>query len=74
MQVNVEIVNGEFSKDIFMMKIVILGFFIKEDIILQELSYLPCALPYRFIFSSETDSMTLGESEKTGAIFWVMVG
>ena len=73
MQVNVEIVNGKFLKDIFMMKIVILDFFIKEDIIPQELSYLPCALPYRFIFSWETDSMTLGESEKTGAIFWVMV-
>ena len=56
MQANVEIVNGEFLKDIFMM------------------SYLLCALPYSFIFSSETDSMTLGESEKTGAIFWVMVG
>ena len=36
--------------------------------------FLPCALSYRFIFSSETDSMTLGESEKTGAVFWVMVG
>ena len=63
MQVNVEIVNGKFLKDIFMMKIVILDLFIKEDIILQELSYLPCALTYRFIFSSETDSMTLGEWE-----------
>ena len=41
--------------------------------ILQELSYLPCALPYIFIFSSETDSMTLRDSKKTGAIFWVMV-
>ena len=41
--------------------------------VLHELSYLPCALPYRFIFSSETNYMTLGESEKAGAIFWVMV-
>ena len=39
-------------------------------LILQELSYLSCALPCRFIFSSETVSMTPGESEKTGAIFW----
>ena len=31
----------------------------------QELSYLPCALPYRFIFVSETDYMTLGESKKS---------
>ena len=42
--------------------------------LLQELSYLPCALPYRFIFSSETDYITLGKPEKAGAIFWVMVG
>ena len=42
--------------------------------LLQELSYLSCALPYRFIFSSESDYMTLGESEKTGAIFWDIVG
>ena len=42
-------------------------------LILQELSYLSCALPCRFIFSSETVYMTPGESEKTGAIFWVMV-
>ena len=39
-----------------------------------ELSHLSCALAYRFIFSSETDYMTQGESEKTGAIFSVMVG
>ena len=32
MQVNVEITNEEFWKDIFKMKIVILVFFIKEDI------------------------------------------
>ena len=29
--------------------------------VLHELSYLPCARPYRFIFSSETNYMTLGE-------------
>ena len=28
--------------------------------VLQELGYLPCALPYKFIFSSNTDYMTLG--------------
>ena len=33
----------------------------------------PCARPYRFIFSSETNYMTLGGSEKAGAIFWGMV-
>ena len=45
-----------------------------RTIILQELNYLPCTLPYKFIFSSETDYITLGESEETGAIFWVIVG
>ena len=28
---------------------------------------------HRFIFSSETDFMTLGESEKIGAILWFVV-
>ena len=47
---------------------------VQEFIILQKLSYLPWGLSYRFIFSSETDSMALRVSEKTGAILWVMVG
>ena len=46
----------------------------KQQPLLWELSYLLFALPCRFIFSSETDYMTLGESEKAGVIFWVMVG
>lgn len=48
--------------------------FIRISSVLQELSYLPYALPCRFIFSSETDSITLGESQKTDATFWIMVG
>ena len=33
----------------------------------------PVCTQCRFIFSSKTDYMSIGESEKTGAIFWVMV-
>ena len=48
--------------------------FIRIPSVLQELSYLPYALPCRFIFSSETDSITPGESQKPDATFWIMVG
>ena len=48
--------------------------FIRIPSVLQELSYLPYALPCRFIFSSKTDSITPGESQKTDATFWIMVG
>ena len=41
--------------------------------VLQEPSQIPCALQYKFVFSSDTCNVTLKDSEKCGAIFWVVV-
>ena len=44
-------------------------FILRGGLIMQELSYLPCAFSYRFMFSSKTIYMTLAESEETSPIF-----
>ena len=41
--------------------------------VLQELGYLPCALSYELVFSSDSGSISLGGSEKIGDVIWIMV-
>ena len=45
----------------------------KQSTVLQELSQILCALPYKFVFSSDTCNVTLKGWEKNGATFWIVV-